>query len=225
MSDIIATDKTNALGMNRRMALKAFAAIAAAAQSAPLRAETPGSLTLARTVSGPTGTATDPDLHAGIVPWSRTLTPTQLTLLEQLCAIILPADEHSPSAADMGCHDFIDEWVSAPYPSQQRDRRLIVDGLEWLNQQAQEQFTAIDFVALTTEQRHSILDSICAPASAKDPQAAKFFSVLRSLVCGAFFTTDTGMKDLQYIGNQPQTSWSLPPKDVLKHLGLESEGR
>ncbi|NCF33430.1 MAG: hypothetical protein GWP50_07655 [Proteobacteria bacterium] len=80
MSDIIATDKTSALGMNRRMALKAFAAIAAATQSAPLRAETPSSLTLARTVSGPAGTATDPDLRAGIVPWSRTLTATQLTL-------------------------------------------------------------------------------------------------------------------------------------------------
>ena len=128
-----------------------------------------------------------------------------------------------PSAADLGCHDFVDEWVSAPYPRQQRDRELILGGLRWLDEQAKLQFDAVDFVAMTTPQQCEILDSICTPATAVDAQAAQFFSLLRSLICGAFFTTAAGMQDLQYIGNAPQSSWSLPPKEVLAHLGLERE--
>ena len=223
MSTIIATDKTQRPGVNRRMALKALAAIAAASQTAPLQAETSAPMSLARPGAAPAGTPTDPDLRAGLVPWSRSLNAQQLQTLEQLSALILPADERSPSAADLGCHDFIDEWVSAPYPRQQRDREVMLDGLKWLDEQAKLQFNAASFVAISTPQQGEILDTICTPAAAVDAQAAQFFSLLRSLICGAFFTTAAGMQDLQYIGNAPQSSWSLPPKEVLAHLGLERE--
>ncbi|MEC7414675.1 MAG: gluconate 2-dehydrogenase subunit 3 family protein [Pseudomonadota bacterium] len=221
MSKIIATDKPQRQGVNRRMALKALAAIAAASQTSPLQGQTSVPMSLARPGAGPAGTLTDPDLRAGIVPWARSLNAQQLRTLEKLSALLLPADERSPSAADLGCHDFVDEWVSAPYPRQQRDRELILGGLRWLDERAKLRFGALDFVAMTTPQQCEILDSICTPATAVDAQAAQFFSLLRSLVCGAFFTTSVGMQDLQYIGNTPQSSWSLPPKEVLAHLGLE----
>ena len=224
MPTIIATDKTQRPGVNRRMALKALAAIAAASQTSrrckPIRRlhHEPSA-----PWCSPAGTLTDPDLRAGLVPWSRSLNAQQLQTLEKLSALILPADERSPSAADLGCHDFIDEWVSAPYPRQQRDREVILDGLKWLDEQAKLQFNAASFVAISTPQRGEILDTICTPATAVDAQAAQFFSLLRSSICGAFFTTAAGMQDLQYIGNAPQSSWSLPPKEVLAHLGLERE--
>lgn len=223
MSKIIATDRPLATGVSRRMALKALAAITAATQTAPLQvqaaAESP-KMSLARPGAGPTGTTTDPDLHAGIVPWSRSLSTPQLQSLETLCELILPADERSPSAADVGCHDFVDEWVSAPYPRQQRDRTVILNGLAWLDQQAEQQFSAAGFVALAATQQRSILDTICTPATAAEQSAAQFFSLLRALVCGAFFTSQEGLQDLEYIGNQPQATWSLPPQAVLQHLGL-----
>ena len=32
--------------------------------------------------------------------------------------------------------DFVDEWVSAPYPEQQSDRKVIFTGLEWVDAEA-----------------------------------------------------------------------------------------
>ena len=66
-STIIATDKTQRPGVNRRMALKALAAIAAASQTAPLRRNVCTN-ELARPGAAPAGTPTDPDLRAGLVP-------------------------------------------------------------------------------------------------------------------------------------------------------------
>ncbi len=48
--------------------------------------------------------------------WPLTLTPAQRRLAAVLVDLIIPADEHSPSAPAVGVVDFIDEWVSAPYP-------------------------------------------------------------------------------------------------------------
>lgn len=223
MTDIIASDKASNNDMDRRMALRVLAAITASTQAPMTLASAEPALDLARLVGGPAGTLTDPDLRAGLVPWSRTLGSVELALLKKLCALILPADEHSPSAADLACHDFIDEWVSAPYPRQQRDRKIILTGLNWLDQQATEHNQAETFLQLETTQQTAILDSICTPATATNQEAAGFFSLLRALVCGAFFTTQAGMDDLQYIGNKPQASWSLPPKKVLDHLGLTGE--
>ena len=48
MSKIIATDKPQRQGVNRRMALKALAAIAAASQTSPLQGQTSTPMSLAR---------------------------------------------------------------------------------------------------------------------------------------------------------------------------------
>ena len=150
-------------------------AITASTQAPAALASAEPALDLARQVSGPAGTLTDPDLRAGLVPWPRTLESAELALLKQLCATILPADERSPSAADLACHDFIDEWVSAPYPRQQRDRKIILAGLNWLDQQATEQNQAETFLQLEPAQQAAILDSICTPAST-NREAAGFFA-------------------------------------------------
>ena len=78
-------------------------------------------------------------------------------------------------------YDFVDEWVSAPYPRQQRDRELMLGGLKWLDEQAKLQFNAARLCRDTTPEQCEILDSICTPAAAVDAQAAQFFSLLRSL--------------------------------------------
>ena len=66
------------------------------------------------------GYGTDPDLtkiyHPGDL-WPLTLTPAQRRTAASLCDVIIPADAHSPSASSVGVVDFLDEWVSAPYPA------------------------------------------------------------------------------------------------------------
>ena len=79
------------------------------------------------------------------------------------------------------------------------------------------------FRDLTPEQKHAICDDICYGPEAEPgfEAASRFFDKVRDLTSTAFWTTDEGMRDLEYIGNTPLASWELPPPEVLRHLGLE----
>jgi hypothetical protein len=169
------------------------------------------------------GTAWDPDLIAPSVPWARTLSQDELASLAVLCDVILPADERSPAASALGAHDFIDEWVSAPYEGNQRDSVLVRGGLIWLDREAASRFGGgTRFRDLTTDQHTAICDDICYRPDAAEGLdfAARFFDRVRDLTATAFWTTRQGMDDLQYVGNVPLPGWDPPPPEVLRHIGL-----
>src|SRR5690606_19234849 len=74
------------------------------------------------------GYGKDPDLMNPAVPWPRTLTDRELETAAALADMIIPADAHSPAASAVGVPDFVDEWVSAPYPEQ---RAELLDLVAW----------------------------------------------------------------------------------------------
>src|SRR5690606_10139464 len=80
-------------------------------------------------------------------PWPLTLAPAQLALLSLLSDIIVPAEGQSPSASAVQVPTVVDEWVSAPYPDQQRDRLTILSALAWLDDEAALRFSR-SFTAL-----------------------------------------------------------------------------
>ncbi len=177
--------------------------------------------------SAPTarGVGTDPNLlplyRAGEL-WPLTLTHEQRELAHILADIIIPADAHSPSASAVGVVDFIDEWVSAPYSEHQRDQKVILDGLAWLDAQALRRFHK-SFKALDSTEQASICDTICAqlPAPSSLQSATSFFALFRDLTAGGFYTTPVGRIDLNYIGNKPLERFDGPPLELLKTLGLQ----
>ena len=170
------------------------------------------------------GYGTDPDLlktyHPGEV-WPLTLTPPQRQLAGVLSDLIIPADEHSGSASSVGVVDFLDEWVSAPYPDSRRDRPLVLGGFLWLDAEAARRFGK-GFVALDSGQQTGICDDICEAARAAPPhrEAARFFARYRDLTAAGFYSTPVGRKDLGYIGNVPLKSFDGPPPDLLTKLNL-----
>jgi hypothetical protein len=168
-----------------------------------------------------TRTLSDPDLLNPGTLWPRTLTEAELKTVAALCDIIIPADDQSPSASKVKVPDFIDEWVSAPYPTQQADQKMIREGLVWLDEESIHRF-AKPFIDLTDPQKTAICDDICFVPKAKPAfkNAALFFARFRDLTATGFYTTKEGMKDLKYIGNMPMTTFNGPPPAVLKHLGL-----
>jgi hypothetical protein len=217
-----------AMPMDRRYALKIMAIAAATPGLVSCEPSAPGDgIAAAPTpTSNPRakGTAADPDLVAPVVPWQRTLSGDELASLAVLCDVIIPADERSPSASQVGAQDFIDEWVSAPYPGNERDRVLIRGGLVWLDRESADRFgEGLRFRDLTTEQQHAICDDICFLPNASEQYevGSRFFDRVRYLTSTAFWTTTEGMTDLEYIGNFPQAKWDSPPPEVLRHLGLE----
>jgi hypothetical protein len=170
------------------------------------------------------GYGPDPDLIKAYEKgafWPLTLSGEQRQLAGSLCDLIIPADEHSPSASAVGVVDFIDEWVSAPYPQQREDRDTVLSGFAWLDGEARHRFEE-PFARLGEPQQRLICDRICnasrAPADLQRP--AQFFATYRDLTAAGFYTTLAGRKDLQYIGNVPLTHFDGPPVELLRKLGL-----
>ena len=173
---------------------------------------------------GAKGYGQDPKLLETYKPgdlWPLTFTEKQRSIAAALCETIIPADEKSPSASQLGVHEFIDEWISAPYPKQMEDRKAILEGLTWLEGESRKRFKK-SFADLGDSQRREICDEICSELKAKPglSKQAQFFARFRDLTAGGFYTTPEGMKDIQYLGNVPLTKFDGPPPEVLAYLKL-----
>ena len=208
--------------MDRRTAIEwmlAAAATVAVQDSALLGAD--------NTVAAPIkakGYGPDPSMVKLYKPgdvWPLTLTETQRRTARALCDVIIPADETSPSASAVGVPDFIDEWISSPYPAQSGDRRSVLEGLKWMDSEANHRFQKT-FAELAPEQQIAICDDIGNAAKAKPEHrpAAAFFKRFRDLTAGGYYTTPEGMKAIGYVGNIPSATFEGSPIEALKHVGL-----
>lgn len=169
-----------------------------------------------------TGYGKDPNLIMPTQsPWPLTLSAEQLTLLAVVADIIVPAEGRSPSASQVQVPSVVDEWVSAPYPTQQRDRITILSALIWLDDEAKLRFDA-GFTAISATQRLSIVDDIAYDSAQSTPAFArigKAFARLRNLVLAAYFCTPEGIKDIGYLGNVPIAgSYPGPSAEAYQHL-------
>ena len=169
------------------------------------------------------GYGSDPDLLKTYKPgdvWPLTFDDHQRATAAALCDTIIPADAKGPSASSVHVHEFIDEWISAPYPGHDVDKRTILGGFAWLDAESQKRFQN-KFVDLIARQRNALCDDICYLPKAKPEfrTAAQFFKRFRDLTAGGYYTTAEGMKDIGYVGNVPLAKFEVPA-EVLKALGL-----
>jgi len=206
--------------MDRRTAIKWMLTAAAASTlvEGGLVAATPNQRRAAK------GYGTDPDVLKTYQPgevWPLTFTDAQRATAAALCDVIIPADAKGPAASTLKVQDFIDEWVSAPYGEpHESDRRAIVDGLAWLDREAQKRF-GHPFAALIARQKNAMADDICHAPNAKPEfrTAAHFFQRFRDLTAGGYYTTPEGMRDIGYTGNVALEKFEIPA-EVLQKLGL-----
>jgi hypothetical protein len=211
------------MSLDRRTTLKWMFAAAATVPS--LQAFGYTGLPEARDVAAAqAGYGTDPDLTKEWKPggpWPLTLGAVARLTTAALADLIIPADDHSPAASAVGVVDFIDEWISAPYPQQRSDRELILPGLTWIEAEAQGRFGKA-FAELGQAQKEAIANDICSVARAapQSATAARFFAKFRDLTAGGFYTTPVGMKDIGYTGNVALEKFDGPPNAVLKKVGL-----
>lgn len=207
--------------IDRRAALKWISAAAAtpALGGLPLRAAD-------ASLPSPTGYGPDPDMTKVYQPgdvWPLTFSEARRRLATMLCDLLLPAEGAAPGATAVGVPDFLDEWISAPYPDQQRDRELLLKGFDALDELAGKR-GGTTFASLPAEDQLALCREL-AKAAKSNPKEfpASFFLRLRDLVAGGYYTTPPGMHDLGYRGNLPSIEWTGPPPEVLAKLGLEPQ--
>jgi len=126
--------------------------------------------------------------------------PHQYKTLTSLCETIIPKDEKSGGAIEAGAPEFIDLLTS----ENDKYQLKLGGGLYWLDNFCTDRYSAT-YLDCTPDQKKSVLDLLAFRKNAQaDPslsQGVSFFAFVRGLTCDAFYTSEIGIADLQYIGN------------------------
>jgi len=140
---------------------------------------------------------------------------SELNTITKLANLILPPTaEGTIEQAEVP--QFI-EFMAKDFPSLQTKIR---GGLLWLNHLCT-QTSSKGFMDCSEDQQLETLDKIAYPDPKvkEQKQEVNFFSLMRNLVLTGYFTSEVGIKELGYQGNQPNV-WDGVPSDVLKEHGF-----
>ncbi|HLG99448.1 MAG TPA: gluconate 2-dehydrogenase subunit 3 family protein [Bryobacteraceae bacterium] len=186
--------------MSERSRRDLLKAIAAAAATGPL------SLEAAQHVHG---IAADEKLAGGYKP--KALTLHEFKTLQVLADLIVPADEHGPSAAAAGVCEFIDLLAS------QNPQLLAIytGGIAWLDR-ASSRLYSKDFVTAAPQQQTALLDLI-AYRKNESPilgPGIRFFDWARRMVVDAYYTSPAGIKAIGYLGNTAVSKFEIPQEAI-----------
>ena len=141
--------------------------------------------------------------------------------LSVLCDLILPKSDAFAGASDAEVVEFI-EFTALDVPEMQNPLR---GGLMWLDHESNSRFDA-EFKKASADQQKEILDDIAfydpnKPQSERSFQV-NWFSLVRNLTMTGFYTSEIGIKEIGYKGNQPNV-WDGVPQDVLDQHGVAYE--
>jgi hypothetical protein len=131
--------------------------------------------------------------------------------------MIIPRDERSGNASDAGVPEFMD-FMMTDRPTNQTWMR---SGLAWIDAQSNSRFGK-PFADATEAQRDQILNDIAWPARAPATMTdgVNFFNRFRDLTSSGFWSSQIGVKDLQYKGNVFVAEWNGCPPAALQKLGV-----
>jgi gluconate 2-dehydrogenase gamma chain len=140
----------------------------------------------------------------------------EMATITVLADIIIPADEVSKNASAAGVPAFID-FIVQDMPSHQTPMQ---GGLRWLDMECFKRFQK-SFVDCSESERILVVDDIAYPMKAKPEMkpGVAFFNLMRNLTVTGFYTSEIGVKDLDYKGNAPN-KWNGVPKEVLDQYKL-----
>lgn len=143
-------------------------------------------------------------------------TKEEMATITVLSNIIIPKDDISGSATDAKVPEFI-EFMVKDMPSHQTPLR---GGLRWLDLHCLKLYNKT-FVSCNSKEQIEVVDSVAYPEKAKKElaQGVAFFNRMRDLVTTGFYTSEIGVKDLDYKGNVPN-QWNGVPEDVLKQYKM-----
>lgn len=145
-------------------------------------------------------------------------TAPEYALLERLTEIIIPADG-TPGARDAGVSEFVDLMVSRDPDLQQKFRA----GLSWLNTHSQKT-SGKAFLTLGADQQTALLERLAYKKKFRsgEENGRKFFELVREYTVMGFYTSEIGLKELDFPGLKFYAeSPSCPHKDDPEHRNLK----
>jgi hypothetical protein len=140
--------------------------------------------------------------------------------LERMTDLIIPVENGAPGAVAADAAAWIDLMAS----ENEQLKGIFTKGLAWIDT-AMVQRGQKDFVSAPPAQQTELLDLIAYRRN-QTPELAPgidFFSWARRMTVDAFYTSPIGIKDIDYRGNTPLTSYPAPTEAIeyaLKKSGL-----
>ena len=149
-----------------------------------------------------------------------TFTAAQFRTLERLTDLIIPVENGKPGAVAAGCA----AWIDMISSENDTLRDIYTRGLAWVDT-ATKARGAADFVSATPAQQTELLDRIAyrRNQSAELTPGIDFFTWVRRMTVDAFYTSEIGIRDIDYRGNSPMASYPEPTEAIayaLKRSGL-----
>jgi gluconate 2-dehydrogenase gamma chain len=141
----------------------------------------------------------------------KTFTEAEFRTLERLTDLIIPVENGKPGALAAGCAAWIDMMSS----ENDQLKKIYKDGFGWIDG-AMKTRGAATFVSATPEQQTALLDVIAYQRNqtAEVAPGITFFSWVRRMTVDAFYTSEIGIKDIDYRGNAPQGTYPEPTEQI-----------
>jgi hypothetical protein len=116
------------------------------------------------------------------------------------------------------------DFMMADKDTKPEGRSAMRNGLAWLDRESHQR-SGQSFIDASDRQRAELLDEIAWPGRAKPQMQAgvTFFNRFRDLTASGFWSSEMGVRDLQYRGNAVVPEWKGCPEAALKKLGVRYE--
>jgi gluconate 2-dehydrogenase gamma chain len=150
----------------------------------------------------------------------KALSAHEYKTLERLTDLIVPVENGAPGAVAAGAAAWIDMMAS----ENEQLKGIYTKGLAWIDA-AMVQRGAKDFLTAAPAGQTELLDLIAYRRN-QSPELApgiEFFAWVRRMTVDAFYTSEIGIKDIDYRGNTPLASYPEPTEAIayaLKKSGL-----
>jgi gluconate 2-dehydrogenase subunit 3-like protein len=150
----------------------------------------------------------------------RTFTAQEFGTLERLTDLIVPVENGAPGALAAGAA----AWIDMISSENDQLKTTYKEGFAWLDG-AMKARGAADFVSAPAVDQTALLDLIAYRRN-DSPELApgiRFFAWVRRMTVDAFYTSEIGIRDIDYRGNTALGSYPAPTEAIeyaLKRSGL-----
>ncbi len=142
-------------------------------------------------------------------------TAAQYRTLERLTDLIIPVENGAPGALAAGAA----RWIDLISSENDKLQDIYKSGFAWLDGAMKTRHDA-DFVTATPAQQVELLDLIAYRRN-QSPELAsgiEFFTWVRRMTVDAFYTSEIGIKDIDYRGNAPMGAYPSPTEAIAYAL-------
>ena len=141
----------------------------------------------------------------------QAFTDHEFRTLERLTDLIIPVENGAPGAVAAGCA----AWIDTISSENEKLTSIYKDGFKWLDA-AMKSRGGTDFVSAAPAGQTALLDVIAYRRN-QTPElepGIQFFSWIRRMTVDAFYTSEIGIKDIDYRGNSPLASYPSPVEAI-----------